>query len=270
MPPTSPSSTTASPAASSDPGLPRPGGLCAIHQPNLFPRLTTLAKLFAADYWIVLDDVQFTRRDYQHRTRLAALDDPQRRQWLTIPTHLPQGRRTTVQRAVIADPVPTRRRVAQMLTHHYAPSRHWATLRRELPQVLDLFTLTDRTAEVAEASTRLLLDLLGWPGTILRSSELDARPGRSQRLADLAATTGARSYLCGTGGMTYLDTSLFTARGITVTAFRAPTDPQWQTGCQVTAVHALMCHGPQNLARQLQAIGSQNRSRSYGDCAHTS
>ena len=33
--------------------------LCAIHQPNFFPRLSTLAKLYTADIWIVLDDVQF-------------------------------------------------------------------------------------------------------------------------------------------------------------------------------------------------------------------
>ncbi|MGW7024804.1 WbqC family protein [Streptomyces decoyicus] len=69
MPPTNPSSRTASTAASSRSELPPPGGLCAIHQPNLFPRLSMLAKLFAADCWIVLDDVRFTRRDYQHRTR---------------------------------------------------------------------------------------------------------------------------------------------------------------------------------------------------------
>lgn len=43
---TNPSSATASPAVSSLPDLPEPGGLCAIHQPNPFPRLTTLAKLF--------------------------------------------------------------------------------------------------------------------------------------------------------------------------------------------------------------------------------
>lgn len=61
------SSMTASPAASSLCELPQPGGLCAIHQPNLFPRLITLAKLFPTDYWIALDDdVQFTRCGYQH------------------------------------------------------------------------------------------------------------------------------------------------------------------------------------------------------------
>ncbi|MGA5128234.1 WbqC family protein [Streptomyces olivoreticuli] len=53
---------------------------------------------------MVLDDVQFTRRDYQHRTRLAALEDPKRRQWLTIPTHLPRGQRTKIREAVMAEP----------------------------------------------------------------------------------------------------------------------------------------------------------------------
>ncbi|MCX5265887.1 WbqC family protein [Streptomyces sp. NBC_00199] len=67
---TSASWAPASTAASSVPELPgadAPGRLCAIHQPNPFPRLSTLAKLYAADRWIVLDDVQFARRDYQHR-----------------------------------------------------------------------------------------------------------------------------------------------------------------------------------------------------------
>ncbi|MDQ1294980.1 MAG: hypothetical protein QG608_2865 [Actinomycetota bacterium] len=40
-------STTASTADSSAEGL--PSRSVAIHQPNLFPRLSTLAKLFAAD-----------------------------------------------------------------------------------------------------------------------------------------------------------------------------------------------------------------------------
>ncbi|MFD4769906.1 WbqC family protein [Streptomyces niveus] len=113
-----PSSMTASPAVSSLPDLPESGGLCAIHQPNLFPRLTTLAKLFAADYWIVLDDVQFTRRDYQHRARLGALEEPDRRQWLTVPTHLPHGRRTLIRDALIDDPGRARRSTAGMLRQH--------------------------------------------------------------------------------------------------------------------------------------------------------
>ncbi|NEW72515.1 WbqC family protein [Streptomyces rhizosphaericus] len=252
MPLSNLSSATASPAASS-PDLPPPGGLCAIHQPNLFPRLTTLAKLFAADYWVVLDDVQFTRRDYQHRTRLAALEDPQRRQWLTIPTHLPHGQKTAIKDALIVDPIRSRRRTAQMLRQHYTSSPHWPTLDRALAAVLPLFEATDKTAAVAETSTRILLDLLGWNGRILRSSQLAVRPGRSQRLADLAAVTRARSYLCGTGGMAYLDTGMFAACGITVTPFRTPTTGVWDSGRQISAVRALMRLGPQPLADVLRA-----------------
>lgn len=116
---TNPSSTAASPAASSLPDLPEPGELCAIHQPDLFPRLTALAKLFAAECWIVLDDVQFTRRDYQQRARLGDLDEPDRRQWLTLPTHLPQGRQTLIRDALIGDPCLARRKTAGMLRRHY-------------------------------------------------------------------------------------------------------------------------------------------------------
>lgn len=184
MPRTNPSSTTASPAASSR-ELPQPGGLCAIHQPNFFPRLTTLAKLFAADYWIVLDDVQFTRRDYQHRARLAGLDDPARQQWLTVPTRLPSGRSTLIRDALVDDPALARRRTAGMLRQHYGNSPHWPALAHALDPVLDVFT-PGRTATVAETSTRLLLDLLGWSGHILTSSSLPP-PGR-------AAVSGSPSW----------------------------------------------------------------------------
>ncbi len=142
MPRTNLSSPTASTAVSWDPDLPAPGGLCAIHQPNLFPRLTTLAKLFAADYWIVLDDVQFTRRDYQHRARLAALGDPLQRQWLSIPTRLPGGRRTAIRNALIVDPMRSRRRTMQMLWQYFGSSPHWPALDQALVPVLDLFTTT--------------------------------------------------------------------------------------------------------------------------------
>ncbi|MFF7798013.1 WbqC family protein [Streptomyces olivaceus] len=46
------------------------------------PRLTTLAKLFASDHWIVLDDVQFARCDYQHRARITTLDGLGPNRWL--------------------------------------------------------------------------------------------------------------------------------------------------------------------------------------------
>ncbi|WP_328720746.1 WbqC family protein [Streptomyces sp. NBC_00247] len=252
---TNPSSTTASPAASSLPDLPEPGGLCAIHQPNLFPRLTTLAKLFAADYWIVLDDVQFTRRDYQHRARLGDLDEPDRQQWLTVPTHLPRGRQTLIRDALIGDPGLARRKTAGMLRQHYGASPHWPALAQALDPVLDAFG-TGRTAAAAEISTRALLSLLGWQGKILVSSELPSRPGRSQRLTDLCAITGARAYVCGTGGMTYLDSAPFAAEGISVLPFQPPMTDVWPSGRSLSSLWALAALGPQEVADRVQLLAS--------------
>ncbi|MDT0418110.1 MULTISPECIES: WbqC family protein [Streptomyces] len=244
---------TASRATSSGSDLPAPGGLCAIHQPNLFPRLTTLAKLFAADYWIVLDDVQFTRRDYQHRARLAAVEAPDREQWLSLPTHLPSGRSTLIREALIDDTERARRRTAGMLRQNFGAGPYWASLTQALDPVLDAFA-TGRTAVVAETSTRVLLDLLGWRGRVLRSSLVAARPGRSLRLADLAAATGARAYLCGTGGMTYLDPAPFAARNITVAAFRPPATGIWSTARRLSSLYALATLGPDALATRLRAV----------------
>lgn len=255
MPPTNCSSKTASTAAYSTPEPP-PGGLCAIHQPNFFPRLTTLAKLFAADCWIVLDDVQFTRRDYQHRARLGALDNPADRQWLSIPTHLHLGRRTPIRDAVMVEPARSRERTARVLRQHYGVSPHWPTFQQALDPVLDAFVASDRTAVVAKASVRALLDLLGWKGTILRSSVLPARPERSQRLADLAATVRARTYLCGTGGMRYLDVRPFVANGITVTPFTTPAAGAWMAGREISALLALMQLGPHRLSSELRTVAA--------------
>jgi WbqC-like protein family len=92
-----------------------PGLTCAIHQPNFFPRLSTLAKLYAADVWVILDDVQFSRRDYQHRCYLPPAGTALPARWLTVPVHLPDGRATLIKDALIADPDLAARHVQGLL-----------------------------------------------------------------------------------------------------------------------------------------------------------
>ncbi|WAL63484.1 WbqC family protein [Amycolatopsis cynarae] len=178
--------------------------------------MSTLAKLFQADVWVVLDDVQFNARDYQHRTRLAALDDPSAQRWLTIPVHRPAGRASRINELLLADPALSRRRIAQLTRQYYRRGPHWAGTRDAVEEVLAAIELTDRLADVAEVSTRTLLDRLGWHGTVVRSSTLTASTERSTRLADLTEAVGAGTYLCGRGGARYLDERPFAQRGLTV------------------------------------------------------
>ncbi|MFI9835183.1 WbqC family protein [Streptomyces sp. NPDC051913] len=228
--------------------------MCAIHQPNLFPRLSTLAKLYAADRWIVLDDVQFARRDYQHRARLAALDEPAHQQWLTLPTHLPHRRSTLIRQARLVNPQRSRRTVQLLVRQYYGQSPHWKAVSDVLDTVLDTLDTSDRIAEVARTSATALLAVLGWSGDVLDSSEIPSRPGRSERLADLVAATRSTHYLCGTGGLRYLDTDPFNAQGIAVLSFRTPGGEQlWHWARRASSLWALSAIGPDELANQLAA-----------------
>lgn len=259
MAPTTTSSVKGSPAGSSAPDTPAWSKLCAIHQPNLFPRLSTLAKIFAADCWIVLDDVQFTQRDYQHRARIAPPGRPDEHQWLSLPTHLPHGRSTTIAQARLADPARSRRRLLHTLTHQYGSSPYWPELRALLEVVIDTVDHTDRTATVAETSTRILLQLVGWTGETTLSSQYTVRPERSQRLADLVQAVHADGYLCGPGGMTYLRAEAFTSQGTTVIPFITPTQGVWQGARKVSALHALMTYGPEAVAGEMRRLAAAHQ-----------
>ncbi len=173
--------------------------------------------------WVVLDDVQFNARDYQHRARLAPPGDPVVQRWLTIPVHRPRGRDSRISELLLADPELSRRRVGQLVHQYYRRAPHWARTRDALDEVLAALELNDRVADVAEVSARALLAQLGWRGEVVRSSALRVSDDRSARLADLTSAVGADTYLCGRGGARYLEESPFTARGLTV---RYPPPPE--------------------------------------------
>lgn len=236
------------------------GTICAIHQPNFFPRLSTLAKLYRADCWVVLDDVQFVRRDYQNRARLAAPQDPDIQQWLSLPVHLPDGRATKIREVVLAEPAKSHRRAAGLIQQFYGRTPHWNALKLSVDQALEEFP-AGRLHRVAEGSTRVLLSLLGWRGTVLHSSTLPARNERTERLVDLTIAAGCQTYLCGTGGARYLDPRRFADRNVRVEYFGTPDTGLWRAARRVTALWALSAAGPCALSSALrQRPGDHHRT----------
>jgi hypothetical protein len=204
-----------------------------------------LSKILSADVWIILDDVQFCRRDYQHRAKLAPLATPQLWHWLTLPVHLPEGQRTEIRRVELADADRLAGRIGRMLAQDLKVGPQWDKLRHALTPVLSQIEESRQLHEVAELSTRVLLDMVGWQGDIVRSSDFDVRQERSARLADLTAAVRAKTYLCGTGGRRYLDEMPFTQAGLTVEYFESPhwlSSGIWRSGKDVSAVCTLSDH----------------------------
>ena len=213
--------------------------MCAVHQPNLFPRLSTLAKLRAADVWVALDDVQFARRDYQHRARLGPRSEPSAQQWMSLSVALPSGRTTEIRDVRILDSETSRRRVARMTRQAHGRGLHWEPVGNVVDQVVHLIEQTDRLVEIAIASTQSLLELVGWTGEIVRSSDLVVRTERSSRLADLTLAVGADAYICGSGGGRYLEEDVFADLGLGVQYFSCPESGVWAGASRVSAIAAL-------------------------------
>ncbi len=218
------------------------GLLCASHQPSLFPRLSTLAKLFTADIWIALDDVQFALRDYQHRARLGRHDDPNAQQWMSLPVRSPDGRSSPIKDIGILERERSIRRILRMTRQHHGRGEHWSAVEAGVRQVAEMISRTESLADVAITSTLSLLDLLHWPGIVVRSSEFVVAADRSTRLADLTHAVGATSYLCGTGGARYLRPDPFSKRAIGVIDFSVPTDTSheiWAGAQRLSSIGAL-------------------------------
>ncbi|MBI3687507.1 MAG: WbqC family protein [Actinobacteria bacterium] len=251
------SSATASTAASSaeDTATDEAVRVRAIHQPNFFPRLSTLAKLFAAQEWIILDTVQFTRRDYQNRARLAELDRPDTDRLLTLPVHLTHGRSTRIRDTRLVDPAHSARKVNMLIRQYYRRSSHWSDIKGPLASVVDTLGRSDDLSLVSTVSTSALLRHLGWRGTIVPADGIPARSGRTERLVDLTAATGGTHYLCGPGGLRYLDERLFTGEHLTVIPFRTPVDasPPWVNAHRLSALWAMAQLGADTLATALRS-----------------
>ena len=54
-----------------------------IHQPNFLPRLKVFIKIAISDIWVIYDDVQYVRREWQNRVYLR--DSQQKEKLFTAP-----------------------------------------------------------------------------------------------------------------------------------------------------------------------------------------
>lgn len=198
------------------------GGVVAVYQPRYLPRLHYLARARAADAFVLLDDVEFSRRSRQHRAELRHGD----RRWLTVPV-----RHAGEDVAIVDAEVDADSRWAE---------KHYRTLRHEYGGEADRFeplydrfseAETLRLAEVTVPTLRSLFEAFGVGADVRRSSAMAVpRPAdASAYLARLVAALDGGVYLAGRRGYReYLDLAPFDERGVDVRV--QDWTPRWPEG----------------------------------------
>jgi hypothetical protein len=202
--------------------------LVAIHQPNFFPWLGYFDRMAEADLFVLLDHVQFERRNYQNRAAIR-LEDESR--WLTVPVvQLSQKERLVDKR--VDNPQGDGARwwgPNSFLTLRYAyrKSPHFDRYAPRLREILE--ARWDRLVDLNLATLEFAREALGIDTPMVRSSTLAVEGQRSALLLDICRTVGASAFLGGMGGSRgYLEQEAFAAAGMGVRwqEFRHPAHPQ--------------------------------------------
>jgi hypothetical protein len=184
--------------------------ILAAHQPNYLPWCGYFYKLAHCDVFVILDDVQYTKRSWQNRTRIKGSQGPL---WLTQPV-LQSGRAWQPTDTVeFNNDVDWRTKHLKSLALNYARTPHTEAILTACRRWFG----GDSSTRLVETNTRLIREvagLLNLRAEIVLSSALAVQQTKADRLVEICRRLGADTYLSGQGARAYQEDELFRAAGI--------------------------------------------------------
>jgi len=195
--------------------------IVAIHQPHYLPWLGYLDKLDQAEAFVVLDTVQFVRREHQNRNRIREANGWM---WLTVPVK--SEHKAPLLDVTIDNEQHWGRKHLQALKLNYGRTPH---LQEHLPFFTD--TYAKQWLKLLDLSLHILnylKETFGISTPLHLASSFMTREEPTARLIDLCKALGADTYLAGAGGRNYMDMAMFEDAQIAVEfqEFKHPVYPQ--------------------------------------------
>ena len=189
--------------------------IVAIHQPHFLPWLGYLHRMAQADLFVLLDHVQFERRNYQNRTMIRMNGEPR---WLTVPVLQRSQKERILDKEVDNRPDGSKAWGAS----HFATLRHAYGRAPFFAEYAGAFEALfarpwQRLVDLDQASLDLLREAFGIRTALARSSELAVEGARGDLILSICRAVGARTLLAGLGGSRgYLDTQAFARAGMEI------------------------------------------------------
>jgi hypothetical protein len=201
--------------------------IIAIHQPHFLPWLGYLHRMAQVDAFVLLDHVQFERRNYQNRTMIRMNGAAH---WLTVPVVQRSQQERIVDKEVDNGRDDTRywgKLCATTLQHVYGKAAFYRDYAPALRAILE--KRHARLVDINQATLDFLRDAFGVRTPLLRSSELKVSGQRADLVLEICKAVGADRLLAGMGGSRgYLDVDAFARQGVRVEwhQFQHPVYPQ--------------------------------------------
>ncbi len=220
------------------------------HQPNYLPYLGFFHKIYHADVFVIVDNVQYVKRGtfgWMGRNQIKTVSGAQ---WLSVPILVKGKFEQKISEARIEPDLPWARKHWKSLLVNYGKAPYFS-------KYADFFEDTylkknwDFFSDLSCHLIRYLLGAFGIQKAIYKSSEIGAEGKADDLIIELCKKTGADTYLHGKHGKDYIDPAKFDAAGIQslYQEFEHPVYCQ-QFGAftpNLSAVDLLFNHGDESL-----------------------
>ena len=217
-----------------------------ILQPSYLPWLGFFEQMSRSDKFVLLDDVQYTRRDWRNRNRIRVRENWI---WLTVPVQQKSRFSQSLLETRIDNSVSWRRKHLETLRQHYCKAPFFEKYFPRCQQVYekDWTFLFDLCLE----TINLIKEEMGIETPLLRSSEMKLSGEKTERLVSICRELGATHYLSGESGSNYIAEEGFSSQGIALEYqnYEHPVYPQRYTGFvpHLSAIDLLFNCGEQSL-----------------------
>ena len=183
----------------------------AILQSNYVPWKGYFDLMDIVDEFILLDDVQYTKRDWRNRNRLKS---PGGIRWLTIPVMVKGRYLQRIDETFVSDPTWAVKHWSSLLAW-YRRSPYFECYQ---PLFEDLYLEMEerRLSEINRRFLETLRDLLSITTPITSSSDYSSSGEKTERLLSICHAAGAGRYISGPAARAYLDEARFRAEHVEV------------------------------------------------------
>jgi hypothetical protein len=164
------------------------------------------------DEFVLLDDAQFTRRDWRNRNRLKT---PRGAEWLTVPVQVKGKYHQRIDETVVSEPDWAGRHF-KTIHHTYAQAPFFDDFRAPIEEAYAAIADEPRLSVINRTLLEAVFPLLGIETELSWSTQYPGEGTKTDRLVEICRAAGATEYLSGPAARTYLDEGLFAEHGIAV------------------------------------------------------
>ncbi|MCM8787041.1 MAG: WbqC family protein [Candidatus Omnitrophica bacterium] len=183
--------------------------IVSVHQPQYLPWLGYFHKIAQSDCFVILDCVQYKKREFQNRNKIRTKDGWI---WLTVPVISKEKENQLIYEVKINNNFPWQRKHLNSIKLSYKNAPYFSSYVSFFEEIYskEWVNLIDLNLAIIN----FMLKEFSIETPIKFLSQLNIKVTKTERIIEICKSLEADTYLSGKGGKDYLDEELFKKNNI--------------------------------------------------------